>query len=526
MDKKILTLFDNLSHDNVISFHINPEMNEDFLLSDEERKVVEDFLNNNVFDDDCFKKVFSEDVFVATAISICFFKFGVDKEKLPSIRYPFLKALATIVESLRMANAISEKAFSREMPSVVDELFKASFGRIFKTFDDVHELFFDGDELENRDDEEIGILLKDYVDDDFAFENLIELSNAMEKVNYSLFLNVDPSKQKEFSRVVRHFMKKAFVLLKTKFEIVRDDMEWIDSYIASDLENEIDLSPERLKEALLKVIDFGEKFNVVARMVFLTLWRITDEDEHFDLVDLFDEANRIFDRALGHLSVASRIYGFDYDYDFRFREESKYYKLYSYAYLGSFIGLQEKSPFANKEDEIRTISLALLHLTADAMDISFKVASKISRFVIFEKEFLEHHFAYIEGNINEKNVKYLQKTLDFLRKLEGEYSFTRTLACNSLFKEIILEDALEQKNYQLAKRIAYARYSNFFDIPTLFIVRKHNSKAYLSLLKRMTESGKNSHLKTLRENANMQKFYGSEFCDELKELCLRKDSDA
>ena len=526
MDKKILALFDKLSHDNVITFHISPEKNADLIPSKEEEAVVAEFLNSHYFDEACFKKVFSEDVFVATAISIYFFKIGADKERKPSMRFPFLMALSKIVGSLYNANAISEKAYAVTMSSVVDELFVASFGRIFKDFDEVHELFFDGDELEERDDEEIEILLSEYVNQDFAFENLVELSVEMEKADYLLFSKKTPEEQKELSRFVKHFMKKAYSLLKEKFATIQQDMNRIEAEIAADLEDEIDLSPEYLRKSLLSVLDFGAKFKLVARIILQTMWTITDVDDQIEMVEFFDQANRLFDNASGHLSVAAGHYGFEYSYDINFRVESKYYKLYSHAYLGNFIGLEEKAPFANKEDEIRAISLALLRLTSDAMDKSYNVATKISRYVVTGKMFMEYHFAYIEHDIDKKNQAYLNKTLDYLYKFQGQYNFEKTLACCSLFKEILLEDALQNKNYPLAKTAVYARYSSFFDIPTLYIVRKHSNNAYLSLLKKMPLCGKNSHIQTLRENDNMQRFYGSEFCDELRELCLRKGSDA
>lgn len=526
MDKKILALFDKLSHDNVISFRISPEKNADLIPTKEDEKVVLEFLNGLNLDEDCFKKDFSEDVFVATAISIYLFKIGTEKDRKPSKRFPFLKALSKIVTSLYNSKVISEKSYFATMTSIIDELFVSCFGRMFESFDEVHQLFFDGPDVQNRDKEEIQFLLGNYIDDDFAFEILIDLSHEMEKVNYLLFSKEVPSKQVELSKLVKHFMMQAYSLLEKKFSLIQGDLNWIEGYIASDLENEINLNPDLLRESLVRVLDFGKKFVSVARMILLTLWTITDGDDRIDIVEFFAKACDTFDTASGHMSVASEIYGFGYSYDLSFKVWNKYYKLYSHAYLGIFIGMEECAIFTNKEDEIRSISLAILRLTADAMDISFDVASKIARYCIIEKKLLDYHFAYIEKDIDEYYQVCLEKTLKFLYQYQCSHNFRRLLACNSVFKEMMLEDALQKKDYDVAKTAAYARYSNFFDIPTLYIVRKHSNKAYLSLLKKMSDCGRDSHVKTLSENENIQRFYGNEFCDELKKLCLRKNSES
>lgn len=519
MEKKYLKLTNNLSGVNIIFFNVFPKDN-DFIIADQDKQLIDEFLNFYHFSGSCLQKVFENDLLFATAVAIYLFKLGTDNTLKYAKRLKYLDPLQKILYSLLVSKKLDENAFKKIKNAnkyVVTELFFARFSTVFTNFnDDFNTFYFEPSDKEGyiRCKNNMPALYEEKVNDTILFTQLCYLAEEIKTLGYSLDYHNTP-----FLNFVKLcFYNKGLDLLAKYVDVIQTKFDSISEYITQDEENNLDSN--FLKNSLLEIISFGENFNRVARLIWKEkeIWRDFDRDKKIMITNCFLHANDIFDKALMNLDVFSKIYGSDYKYHNTFEIEIKYYRLALMSIFGKQISLTEFHPFMNKDDEIKSNSLALLRLFGDILDYSMVKGLTIANFCTENKDFTDAHFEYIRNDINQEYNFHISLIYKFLSKTLHTYKGWDLLSANILLREVYLDYVLKN-NEKVAIDSVIKPLENNIDINTLFIVRKYNQERYHGLIENLSDNNKNQILEILKTSEEPMKLYGKEFCDELHKFC-------
>lgn len=517
MEKKYLKLTNNLSGVNIIFFNVFPKDN-DFIIADEDKQLIEEFLNHYHFSWNCLQKIFENDLLFSTAVAIYLFKLGTDNTLKYAERLKYLDPLQKILYSLLVSKALDENAFKNIKNAnkyVVTELLFARFSTVFTKFnEDFNTFYFDPSDKDGyiRCKNNMTALFEEKVDNTLLFTQLCYFSEEIKTVGYSL----DYHNMLFLNFVKLCFFNKGVDLLAKYVDVIQAKFD----SISESQNEENNLDSNFLKNSLLEIVSFGENFNRVARLIWKEkeIWKDCERQKKITITNCFLHANEIFDKALMNLYVCSNIYGFDYKYHNSFEIEVKYYRLALMSIFGKQIPLNEFHPFMNEEDEIKSNSLALLRLFGDILEYSMVKGLTIVNFCTENKDFTDAHFEYIRNDINQEYNFHISLIYKFLTKTLRTSKGWTLLSVNVLLREVYLDYVLKNNEIVSAENVINSVENNI-DINTLFIVRKYNQERYLGLIEKLSDNDKNQILETLKTSEEPMKLYGKEFCDELHKFC-------